>query len=171
MLRALTIFVFGGFYLLVKVYFSMGRFGQGFTLIELLIVIAIIGILAAIALPMYNANRIRARMTEVTNAMATIGSAVSNYSQEMKAGGSVAWPNCPDISSIQSSLGVGVGAVTRISTARVDQGTGEIQATVSNIDPTVDGRTLSLIPTVHDDGSISWAWAGTIQTFYMPKVQ
>jgi prepilin-type N-terminal cleavage/methylation domain-containing protein len=44
----------------------MLRKTKGFTLIELLIVIAIIGILAAIAIPMYRTQTIKARLTEVT---------------------------------------------------------------------------------------------------------
>jgi len=64
-------------------------------------------------------------------------------------------------------LGVAVGG--RIGAAKIDQATGVIEATLTNIDPTVNGQTLTLIPTQGADGSISWDWGGTVRPGYIPK--
>jgi len=147
---------------------SKKKHEKGFTLIELLIVIAIIGILAAVAIPMYKQHTIRARMAEAVNAMRYIGTALAAYKQDLSMVG-VAWPNCPDATAIQTTLGLGLGAVSRIGAAQIDSATGTIQATLANIDATVDGQTLSLVPTEDTDGSISWTWSGTVPMAYMPK--
>ncbi len=144
------------------------RHKKGFTLIELLIVVAIIGILAAIAIPMYKQHVIRARMAEVVNAMRYISTALMAYKQDL-TGVAVAWPNCPDTLAIRNTLGLGLGSVSRISAAQIDPGSGTIQATLANIDGAVDGQTLSMVPNEDADGSISWIWAGTIPSVYIPK--
>src|SRR5712692_11582503 len=59
----------------------MKRIQQGFTLIELMIVVAIIGILAAVALPAYQDYTVRAKMSEVVLAASSCRTTISEVWQ------------------------------------------------------------------------------------------
>jgi len=110
---------------------------QGFTLIELMIVVAIIGILAAVALPAYQDYTKRAKMTEVILAASGCRTSVTEVYQTANAlPAANAW-GCE--SATASSKYVAVVETDAQGAIRVTtQGTG---------DATIDGKFVSLIPT------------------------
>ena len=67
----------------------MKQLQKGFTLIELMIVVAIIGILAAVALPAYQDYTIRAKMSEVILAMSACRTSITEVYQSGGSGGGV----------------------------------------------------------------------------------
>ena len=139
---------------------------KGFTLIELLIVIAIIGILAAIAIPMYRAHTVKAKMSEVTNAMSSIASAWGHLKLEDPAWAPSA--TLGTVGAIQNTMGVGLESITRASGWSVSTA-GVITATLQNCGAPVDGSNLVLTPTNMPDQSIQWTWSGTMPAGYIPK--
>jgi len=129
----------------------MKKNNLGFTLIEILIVIAIIGILAAVAIPYYEGYKVKAKLAEVENAMSTIASSVSLFYQEYNI-----FPNCPTINEVKNSLGVSLSSISRISEVFIVNG--GIFVKIKEIHPIVNGKILTLTPHFQSDGSLNWTW-------------
>jgi type IV pilus assembly protein PilA len=147
------------------------RNSKGFTLIELLIVIAIIGILAAIALPAYMDYAKKARLTEVTNTLAAVKTGVVAYCSEA-AGGPTALTAAAFGSRalVETNAGVSIPQkyIANLIVANVGAGA-TITATLQGIDSAINGDWLRMTSTEANLQSWSWDSASTLDGKYMPK--
>jgi type IV pilus assembly protein PilA len=130
---------------------------KGFTLIELMIVVAIIGILAAVALPAYQDYTIRAKMSEVILAMSSCRTSITEvYQSGPTTPPSVDGWGCEILTASQQTKYV-LGVHT-------DQN-GVVKATVQGIATVVNTSVVTLLP-LSDPTTPSTFTAGASQTLY-----
>ena len=140
----------------------MKNIQKGFTLIELMIVVAIIGILAAVAIPAYQDYIIKAKLAKVATAVDSVKLRVAEFADEN--GGSAATLTA----SNWASLGIigGPTLTTEIGTYAVTAATGQIVATLRGIKDSataaedIDGQTVTWTPTF---GTTLTTWVVTFQ--------
>ena len=128
---------------------------KGFTLIELMIVVAIIGILAAIAIPAYQDYTIRAKVTEGLNLADSAKTAVAESYQSGDITG---------VTAAANSWNSNFTATKYVSTIAIGTTSGIITVTFAAATPQISTQTLKLSPYIggvalatNQTGNIDWA--------------
>lgn len=135
---------------------SMRAVQKGFTLIELMIVVAIIGILAAVALPAYQDYTNRAKASEVILAASTARTCVSEMIQSTNA-----------ISGASGACGGNFTATKYATALSVGDTTGVINVS-GKIAGTANDLSVTLTPTIASSAITAWVCSGT-PTKWLPS--
>ncbi len=131
---------------------------KGFTLIELMIVVAIIGILAAVALPAYQDYTKRARVTEGLGLASAAKLGVAEYVSSQSI-----WPSTNASIGLAASTDVKGNAVKSVAVGT----SGAITITYNAL--VTDDATIILVPT-SSAGAINWTCStGTVDGKYRPS--
>jgi len=133
---------------------------QGFTLIELMMVVAIIGILAAIAIPAYQDHTIRTQVSEGLSLSDGVKAAVTEFYQDQ--GG---FPADNVTAGIEAAVNITGKYVTGVAVAA-----GVITVTYGrDADAKIAGATLTMTP-LDNAGSVSWTCASAprLQNKWLP---
>ena len=143
----------------------MKKVQAGFTLIELMIVVAIIGILAAVALPAYQDYTVRAKVSEGAIAASAIKVGVTEMFANSGMAGITAY-------AAEVALAVGTGEILteKISNVVVNGVNGEIQVSLGGIPQLVGNDRLSFIPYIggagisdaNSTGSVVWSCSSAV---------
>ena len=135
---------------------------QGFTLIELMIVVAIIGILAAIAIPAYQDYTIRAQVSEGLNLSGGAKAAVTEYFQDR---------GVLPTSNTQAGLAAAADIVGKyVAEVEVQNADGVVQVTYGgDAHALITGDTLLMSPDTTEPGSVQWdCTSATIDNKHLP---